>query len=387
MAAPSKAAVDFSQSQAPSRHELNDPYGFDDQVYAKQPCLQILHDFIHWIRESLTRYRAFKSHITNERRLAPILSNTTRWNSWHRMIKRALQTRVVIDAIMSQKDCPFSLDDEHWKLIEQTYDFLQPFQEETIRLEGDKVTLDEVLWCMDVLREHLEESEAAARQDSKLHTAIMTCWYAFDKWYEAIDHTPVYAAAVLLHPYRRLAHLDHYWPKEWVAPALANARMLWLNEYHGRRSAPASPSPRPVSTSRAPSKFGFRPVVSQAQDDEFEGFIRQDTLEVTSPLQWWSEPAQQRSYPNLYQMAVDILSIPSMSAESERVFSGTRRQITPDRARLSGIAIARAECLKSWIKNEMHPIEEPATGGSSDGDDDSEYEDIESIPDDNASLQ
>lgn len=46
---------------------------------------------------------------------------------------------------------------------------------------------------MDMLREHLEESEAAARQDSKLHTAIMTCWYAFDKWYEAIDHTPISA--------------------------------------------------------------------------------------------------------------------------------------------------------------------------------------------------
>lgn len=188
MAAPSKAAVDYSQSQAPSRHELNDPYDFDEQGYAKQPCLQILHDFMHWIRESLTRYRAFRSYISNERRLAPILSNTTRWNSWHRMIKRALQTRVVVDAIMSQKDCPFSLNDEHWRIIRQTYDFLQPFQEATLRLEGDKVTLDEVLWRMDVLREHLEESETAARHDTKLHTAIMTCWYAFDKWYEAIDH-------------------------------------------------------------------------------------------------------------------------------------------------------------------------------------------------------
>ena len=85
-------------------------------------------------------------------------------------------------------------------------------------------------------------------------------------------------------------------------------------------------------------------------------------------------------------MAVDVLSIPSMSAESERVFSGTRRQITPDRARLSGIAIAQAECLKSWIKNQIHPVEEPAIGRISSAEEDSEYEDVESSSDDDASL-
>ena len=144
---------------------------------------------------------------------------------------------------------------------------------------------------MDVLREHLEESEEAARRDNALHTSVVACWYAFDKWYEAIDHTPVYAAAVLLHPYRRLAHLKHYWQKRWVAPALANVRALWLIEYRGRKSGPASPPPCPMGASHAQSRLGFRPVVTQAQDGEFERFIRQDTLEIVSPLEWWNESA------------------------------------------------------------------------------------------------
>jgi hypothetical protein len=83
---------------------------------------------------------------------------------------------------------------------------------------------------MDVLRKHLEESEAEAHHNNTLHASVMTCWYAFEKWYEAIDHTPAYAAAVLLHPYRRLAHLNHYWLKKWVAPTLANVRRLWLRK-------------------------------------------------------------------------------------------------------------------------------------------------------------
>lgn len=384
MSAPSKAAIDYSQSQAPAVNEPNEPYGFEQQGYVRQPCLQILHDFMHWIRNGLARYKAFKHHVYNERRLAPILCNTTRWNSWYYMIRRALRTRVVVDSIMAQKDCPFSLDQEHWTLITHAYNFLQPFHEATIRLEGDRVTLDEVLWCMDVLREHLEESEGAARYDNALHTSVVACWYAFDKWYEAIDHTPVYAAAVLLHPYRRLAHLKHYWPKRWVAPALANVRALWLKEYRGRKSGPASPSPCSVGSSRAQSRFGFRPVVTQAQDDEFERFIRQDTLEIVSPLEWWNESAQQRSYPNLQQMALDILSIPSMSAESERVFSGTRRQITFDRSRLNGSSIGRAECLKSWIKNDIEPIEEGSRAGTPADDDESEDIDVELVLEDSS---
>ena len=137
-----------------------------------------------------------------------------------------------------------------------------------------------------------------------------------------------------------------------------------------------------MGSSRAQSRFGFRPVVTQAQDDEFERFIRQDTLEIVSPLEWWNESAQQRSYPNLQQMALDILSIPSMSAESERVFSGTRRQITFDRSRLNGSSIGRAECLKSWIKNDIEPVEESSRVGSPADDDGSEEIDVESALDD-----
>jgi hypothetical protein len=71
-------------------------------------------------------------------------------------------------------------------------------------------------------------------------------------------------------------------------------------------------------------------------------------------------------------MALDILSIPSMSAELERVFSGTRRQITFDRSRLNGLSIGRAECLKSWIKNDIDPIEEGSSVGTLADDDESE---------------
>jgi hypothetical protein len=66
-----------------------------------------------------------------------------------------------------------------------------------------------------------------------------------------------------------------------------------------------------------------------------------------------------------------------MSAESERVFSSTRRQITFDRSRLNGLSIGRAECLKSWIKNDINPIEEGSRAGTPADDDESEDIDVE----------
>ena len=50
-------------------------------------------------------------------------------------------------------------------------------------------------------------------------------------------------------------------------------------------------------------------------------------------------------------MAIDILSIPAMSAEPERVFSGARRTISWDRCQLGSRTIEKGECMKSWIKS------------------------------------
>jgi hypothetical protein len=49
-------------------------------------------------------------------------------------------------------------------------------------------------------------------------------------------------------------------------------------------------------------------------------------------------------------MAIDILSIYNMSADSERVFPGSCRMVTWERARLRTTSIERDECIKSWNK-------------------------------------
>jgi hypothetical protein len=49
-------------------------------------------------------------------------------------------------------------------------------------------------------------------------------------------------------------------------------------------------------------------------------------------------------------MAITIFSIPPMSAGPERVFSGAKHTIAPERIRLGAKMLEMVESLKSWVR-------------------------------------
>jgi hypothetical protein len=52
-------------------------------------------------------------------------------------------------------------------------------------------------------------------------------------------------------------------------------------------------------------------------------------------------------------MAINVLSIPLMLDDPERVFSGGRYIVSWDRARLGVENIEKTECLGNWNKNDL----------------------------------
>ena len=67
---------------------------------------------------------------------------------------------------------------------------------------------------------------------------------------------------------------------------------------------------------------------------------------------WWFDSERQKEYPILSKWAINIHSIPAMSAEPERVFSGTKRTISDSRHSLGSDTIQALECLRSWQSTE-----------------------------------
>ncbi|KAM4055458.1 GAG-pre-integrase domain-containing protein [Hirsutella rhossiliensis] len=72
--------------------------------------------------------------------------------------------------------------------------------------------------------------------------------------------------------------------------------------------------------------------------DEYEDYISGDPYEIapTTALSWWLQERHRNRRPKLSRMAIDILSMPAMSDEPERVFSGLVEN-----------------WLKHWVKNNV----------------------------------
>ena len=61
-------------------------------------------------------------------------------------------------------------------------------------------------------------------------------------------------------------------------------------------------------------------------------------------------------WPNLARMAFDLLAIPAMSSECERVFSSVVKLTTVESSRLSGDLLWHQECLKNWSRRGLIDI-------------------------------
>lgn len=95
----------------------------------------------------------------------------------------------------------------------------------------------------------------------------------------------------------------------------------------------------------------------------------------SSLIEWWYK--QRHQWPTLSRFAIEILSIAAMSDDVERVFSGCRRTISWERARLGLDKVEAVECLGSWFPlnaedevGELGGDSEDTTSVDSDSEDD-----------------
>lgn len=322
------------------------------EVWREMGSLGKVHNLAVWLRGSNTRYNEFlelaKKMLT--------LDNDTRWNSWFTMLEIALELQPHINTTLAKYYDDIKLDfllPEDWQNLRHTYEFLQPFFRVTQETQGDFSTLDRTLYTMDFLISHFRKAEVKHTANPHLFSAIRTSWYAFDKYYSMTDSVTAYAAALLLSPNRRKAYIMRNWKKSWQTEVIKNVRKLWEKQYKDKVRIRASSS----ELMKEPDEFDLwerdQSILTQI-GDEFEAFTTGTPVlldKTETALDWWLQPSQRRSYPNLSQMAIDILSIPAMSAEPERVFSGCRRTISWTRMRLGIKVIEEGECLKSWIRS------------------------------------
>jgi hypothetical protein len=97
----------------------------------------------------------------------------------------------------------------------------------------------------------------------------------------------------------------------------------------------------------------LRLVARPLSKDEYVDYNLEDSYDPgkKGALAWWCQDTQRQRWPKLSRIAINILLIPLMSNEPERVFSGARRMVSWDMGQLELETIEMRECLKHWKKS------------------------------------
>ena len=151
--------------------------------------------------------------------------------------------------------------------------------------------------------------------------------------------SPLYAASLILNPMCRKRYIEVNWPKKWVKPTLAKVKKLWekFREEVIPPSAFTLLYDDPTNHYKEPreldafDRIALTLVITRpASQDEYEDYNMQEPYNPgkQGALAWWYQDTQRQRWPRLSLMAIDILLIPLMSDEPERVFLGARRTVS-----------------------------------------------------------
>jgi hypothetical protein len=386
------------------RRDSQSSVGTDSAGFQNTPTLHKLHELAVWLRSSSLHADIWDDNVG----LRLGIDNRTRWSSWYMVIDRVLAKQSEIKSFMTDHEASLAdlrLTAQDWDFLGKAHTFLQPFASATLYAEGEKSSISQSLPLMDALLSHYEKSKThysqSSHYDSRMIRVIQMGWFVLDKYYNLTEEAPVYAAALLLDPSRRVAYLQKNWPAAWIGPAVEASSKLWREQYavmSGPHIQPTPMSMPPPAKRQKKRGAGLDLIMdgldvtgpNSQDDDEFKTFIESPPFRIDcTPLEWWSRTEQKSRFPRLYNMAIAILSIPSESSEPERVFSGSRRTCSWDRLSLSCLNIQRIECIGSWIR-EGHirlshlngmglPMEAMAVDSDDEGLDDEVLDDLEWI--------
>ena len=337
------------------------------------------------------------------------LDNSTRWNSTYESLKRALAIKPRIQQYFYDNERELRddrLSEEDWDFLQEVCNALIIFEQATRRLEGNAEYGSwggawEVLPVMEALQRKLVEGQrkwqpeiqppaaqgpanrrrgpvAAQPATDTLHpmaASYQSAWEKHQKWYTAPDDAQeIYAAAVLLHPSYLAAYFRKHWVGDeleaWIEPTIDRIKLKWKNEYkhldeHNAEEEEEESQPQPTRRRRPQREPDFIDEFLEEDlnpdavlQDPFDCYIYGDRMGKFSKkedlFRWWKDGKHSRS---IRQFALDLLSIPAMSAEMERVFSSAKRLITQDRNRLTADMLEVLVLLKYWLD---YGIIEPA---------------------------
>ena len=243
--------------------------------------------------------------------------------------------------------------------------------------EGQYGTLWRVLHGMNFMYNILEKAQKEVNtpgtdveRTEHYNTGINTAWLKLEKYFKLTDSSPLYVAAIVLHPARRFEYFEDKWAKHptWIKNVKKVFKDLFTSycekvtninsAYDPDESQPKNVKSAYLEFDEFSVDYLSRRYQKQKKKDtdnlELDTYLRSFDHRLRSikdPLEWWK--THQTDYPILARMAFDIFSIPAMSSEVERVFSAAKKLITDERNCLGAEAVEACETQRYWLKLDL----------------------------------
>jgi len=318
-----------------------------------------LHNIVKYIRGSPQRREAYsivRDELQKEAQKklrVPVMDNDTRWGSVMDMVEYAIDNRRHLDMYCRDID---ELEDDRlteqdWVDLDAVTMLLQPFKLLT-KMGQEKNTplgsIGSVLWGFDMLLEVLEKTRKKyniEKPDKKkknqpplqklthLATCIDHAHELLSKYYELTDKTEAYIVAMVLDPRQKYQYFEYHWDAVHHAGVYKKTQKMYkefrIDDDAGTSSSTVNSHQTHKRKAEEDEDFdiiGFRFGKEDIQD-ELERYLKSPKLTLLTReanwnfdlIAWWR--ANETVYPTLARMAYELYSIPSMSAEVERVFS------------------------------------------------------------------
>jgi hypothetical protein len=346
--------------------------------------------------------------------LSLLTDNATRWNSLYLMIERAIKLKDRIDlfcyheaeqmhgsstkkAITPEEKERLlkhdSLSEDDWAALSEVVGILKKFYDLTKRGEGTKLTgdrgiLSDYMTTINDLLKHVRSTrddleyrlkDPNCDKETLEHLKICTvnCWTKLDDYFKIIDNSPAHYASVVTNPRMKWKYFEHTWKdagswkdttngSTWLITGRQALNSMW-EEYRNlpiEEDIPMGGSRRQRSPSPDDFERSFDMTLLYGDDedqDELETWLssKVEKLQGGETLpQFWVRQRKQNSTNRLARMALDMVSIPAMSSDCERVFSQAKLMITGQRHRLKADIIEATQCLRMWFIMERKTIGE-----------------------------
>ncbi|KZS09848.1 Uncharacterized protein APZ42_025826 [Daphnia magna] len=373
-----KPIQNFQQQQKVFDLELEDDAEFENEdMVASNNIIRKLRRLVNSIRSSGQRRELFEASCedVNVNPLELIIDCPLRWNSTCAMMERALKMKQKSNESSIKK---VSLVNREWEFLACVHELLKDYKTTSEAMGNTRYpTISQVfpffhliihkhnayLGCKAMENPDLITLESSGKPKILIEAVLEARKKLMKYFYMAntSDSLHYVSTANLLDlRFKQEYFRQAGWQTRKINEMREKAHSLWLSVYKPipqRSTYLAKDTVKESSIAdllwSVCSSETFLPLHDEENNnsDEFQLYLKEPIVQArgfTDIINWWQ--SQNLKYPNLSEMAMDILAIPATSVPVGREFSGLADIITSNRANLNPVTSETLHELKGYLK-------------------------------------